>query len=352
MKLDAVRECVASLVQRQSLVAVFFGGTSGIGHYALRALATAEAKHKGKGFRAYLVGRKRSRGDEVIAECRQICPEGRITFVQVDDLSLIRDVDKACAEIIRLEEEQGGNDARIDFLMASHGGPVFMPRKDTDEGLDKAMSMMYYSRMRAIIQLRPLLLRSSKPATVVSVYAGGFEEKIYPDNLSLRYPMKYAYLQARSHIVYMHTAFFEALAAENKGRLSLVHVFPGLVIGPGFNDPEYPGWIRLMMKWILFPILGRLVAVEPAECGDRMLSLASPRYAPRSTDKPTVKDGELVRATNGELGGGCYALTSNGEDNFKPKIYAKLDKEKLRQQIVAHTLRAFEVIAAGGVFTE
>lgn len=57
VKLNEVRALNTALVQSQPLVAVFFGGTSGIGHYTLRALATASAAG-GKGFRAYIVGRK------------------------------------------------------------------------------------------------------------------------------------------------------------------------------------------------------------------------------------------------------------------------------------------------------
>jgi hypothetical protein len=56
---------------------------------------------------------------------------------------------------------------------------------------------MYYSRMRAITQLLPLLLKSPLPARVVSVFAAGTEAKLYADDLSLRDLKKYSYLQAR-----------------------------------------------------------------------------------------------------------------------------------------------------------
>jgi hypothetical protein len=72
------------------------------------------------------------------------------------------------------------------------------------------------------------------------VYAAGFEAKLFEEDLSLRSLDKYSYPQARSHIIYMKTLFFETLAAQNKGKFALVHIFPGLVLGPGFNDPGYP----------------------------------------------------------------------------------------------------------------
>ena len=116
-----------ALVQNRPLVAVFFGGTSGIGHYTLRALATAEAKG-GKGFRAYIVGRNAKAAEEIIEECCGICPQGHIEFVQTDDISLIQAVDRACAEILQLEEK-ANQDPRIDYMMLSQGGSIFLPRK-------------------------------------------------------------------------------------------------------------------------------------------------------------------------------------------------------------------------------
>jgi hypothetical protein len=127
VKLNVVHTSNTALVQSQPLVAVFFGGTSGIGHYTLRALATAEA-NGGKGFRAYIVGRKAKAAEDIISECRGIYPQGQFKFVKADDLSLIQDVDRVCADIIQLEEKEG-QDPRIDYLMMSQGGSIFLPRK-------------------------------------------------------------------------------------------------------------------------------------------------------------------------------------------------------------------------------
>jgi hypothetical protein len=43
---------------------------------------------------------------------------------------------------------------------------------ETKEGLDKTMSMLYYSRMRFAINLMPLL-RASEAAHVISVFGAG-----------------------------------------------------------------------------------------------------------------------------------------------------------------------------------
>ncbi|OJK05076.1 hypothetical protein ASPACDRAFT_56477 [Aspergillus aculeatus ATCC 16872] len=305
VNLDVIHASNTTLVRSQPLVAVFFGGTSGIGHYTLRALATAESQHRGKGLRAYLVGRKAPAAETIIAECRTLYPEGEYIFVQAHDLSLLRDVDRVCAEILSLAREQGQQSAapnpRIDYLMLSHGGAPFQPRKDTAEGLDTTMSLLYYSRMRAITNLLPLLLQSPLPATIVSVYAAGFEGKLYTDDLSLRNLKLYSYTQARSHMIYMHTWFMEQLAERHRGRLRLVHIFPGLVLGPAFANPELPAWFRGFWRW---------------------------------------------------LGSGVYSLGWKGESNIQLKAYEKFDLAEMRAKIWEHTNKAFETIEKGDVFKD
>lgn len=129
VELKTVLQDNATLVQRP-LVAVFFGGTSGIGHYTIRALAKQYALHNGKGFRAYIAGRNAGAADTIIRECKCIFPDAEITFIEATDLSLIREVDKTCAEISQLEAKYG-DDARIDYLMVSYAGAPYLPREGT-----------------------------------------------------------------------------------------------------------------------------------------------------------------------------------------------------------------------------
>jgi len=213
------------------------------------------------------------------------------------------------------------------------------------------MSLMYYSRMRMIIKLLPLLLKSTLPARVVSVYAAGTEAKLFPEDLSLRDLTHYSYSQARSHMVYMHTLFMETVAEQHRGKLGLIHIFPGLVLGPGFQNPELPTWFRIVWRWVFVPLLGRLVTVPAEECGDRMLSLASPRYPPRPMDKSKSQEGVAI-GTDGQPGSGVYSLNWNGETNPNTMAYEKINKDEMRKKVWDHTMKAFEVIEAGQVFTE
>jgi NAD(P)-dependent dehydrogenase (short-subunit alcohol dehydrogenase family) len=123
VQLEVVQAANAALVKARPLVAVFIGGTAGIGEYAVRALATAHGS-QGRGLRAYIVGRNESAAEKIIAECRQMCPPGHFRFVQATNLSLLKDVDRTCAEIIRLEEEAAkiqDGPARVDLLVMTQG---------------------------------------------------------------------------------------------------------------------------------------------------------------------------------------------------------------------------------------
>ena len=121
--LDIVRSSNAKLVQKQPLVAVFVGGTSGIGEYSLRALASTVAKSHGKGLRAYIVGRNKTAAETIISDCMNVYPDGQFRFIAAADLSLLKDVDRVCTEILEAEEKAGtlADQARIDFLVLSQG---------------------------------------------------------------------------------------------------------------------------------------------------------------------------------------------------------------------------------------
>lgn len=135
VRLTAAREANEKLLATSSLVAVFVGGTSGIGEYTLRSLANLASKSKeGSGLQVYLVGRNTAAADAILSHCRQVCPKGRFEFVKAEDLALLRDVDRCCEEILKLErtrEERFMGPARLDVLVMSQAVLHFGPRKGT-----------------------------------------------------------------------------------------------------------------------------------------------------------------------------------------------------------------------------
>ena len=209
------------------------------------------------------------------------------------------------------------------------------------------MARFYYSRIAFITKLLPLLLESSLPATVVSVYAAGFEAKLYSEDLSLRQPSHYSYSQARSHVVYMHTCFFEELAERHKEKLRLIHIFPGLVVHKGMYSKDNPWWLRFLFTKVL-PFFGMDMDIE--KVGHMMIALVSPvKYPARSLEEKT-KSPTAIRGTDGIPGSGAYALKETGESSYPTKRYTQLDKGDLKEKVWNHTNLALEQIRAGEVF--
>ena len=219
------------------------------------------------------------------------------------------------------------------------------------------MSLLYYSRMRFILQLLPLLLASTIPtgAHVISVFGPGTDKKIFPDDLSLRGPKHYTLETNRSHAAYMKTFFFEQLACKYPEKMSLCHYFPSLVWTPAFFVPELPSWFKWLF-WVLGPLV-RLFTVPEKECGERVIFLASARYPARS-EKGTAEVGksqegvEVAVASDGVVGGGAYRPNWDGESLPLTKKYPELRAEGMSQKVWDHTMKAFEEIGAGRAFKE
>lgn len=128
--LEVVQSCNAALVKSQPLVAVVVGGTAGIGECTVRAIAATHANH-GKGLRLYIVGRNKDAADKTISYCRDVCPTGQFHFVRADDLSLLKDVDRCCAEIVQAEKQasETGKKAKVDLLVETQGYLTFESRQ-------------------------------------------------------------------------------------------------------------------------------------------------------------------------------------------------------------------------------
>jgi NAD(P)-dependent dehydrogenase (short-subunit alcohol dehydrogenase family) len=110
--LDLVRASNASIPKQlpPRLVAIFVGGTSGIGEATLKLLAKLATKPK-----IYLVGRSSEAAARIIAECRTLNPEGQYVFIQAD-LTLLRSAQELCDDIKSREDH-------VNLLFLSVGLP-------------------------------------------------------------------------------------------------------------------------------------------------------------------------------------------------------------------------------------
>ncbi|PVH76644.1 hypothetical protein DL98DRAFT_657332 [Cadophora sp. DSE1049] len=380
-----IRKYAAALIAHvlHPLVAVIVGGTSGISEYAIRSLIqTHSSLPSAPSLRIYIIGRNTISAQKTNSECKTICPgpEIELIFVKAEDLSLLKDVDRVCEEVVRLErekEQNGGGKARVDWLVMSQSNSVqsFRGRKLTSEGLDIQFSLHYYSRMRfvarkypfpfriyirlldtstrfvnkilTLTKLLPFLLTSTLPtgAHITSIYAAGMESTLHVTDLSLHLPTHYTFSTPRSHVVHMTTLFFESLVHQHAGKLVATHVYPGLVVTPGMYLDGYPWWFRVLRG--VFGGLGvvRLVSLGAEEAGARMVwTVAGEGFV--------FREGEGIVGTDGVRGGGAYAVGRLGEVCHDGKAYKEIRKGRLKEKVWEHTWKAFAVIEGGGVFKE
>ncbi|KAJ4374222.1 hypothetical protein N0V83_002963 [Neocucurbitaria cava] len=136
VSLSEVRAHNASLKSLPAgLVAVFVGGTSGIGLFTARELVRNTTSPT-----IYLIGRNATEASKIIEELRTINTSSQVSFIQ-KDVSLLKNVDEACREI-KTKEKQ------VNLLFMTCGYLTLKGRDETAEGLDRKFALHYYTRMR------------------------------------------------------------------------------------------------------------------------------------------------------------------------------------------------------------
>jgi hypothetical protein len=141
---------------------------------------------------------------------------------------------------------------------------------ETSEGLDKKLSLHYYSRLRFTQNLLPLLNKaasepsSQAPARVISVLGAGLEGGLNTADLSLK--STYSTRNAANHATTMTTLAFHALAPANPG-VTFIHSQPG---GVQTNLARGLGtWSRFTLEKSMFLIRPWMVPLQ--ESGERHL---------------------------------------------------------------------------------
>ncbi|XXH02322.1 hypothetical protein Hte_008695 [Hypoxylon texense] len=362
VKLDIVRSANAALADAaKPFVAVIAGGTAGIGEFTVRAIAATFAG-RGEGvLRVYVVGRNEDAARDIIADCEAICPGGSFRF-RKGDLSLLKEVDGICAGITEAEREEARGSratAKIDFLVCCQG-ILSTLHEETPEGLDKYFCLFYYSRMRFIDRLLPLLSASPLAGHVVSVLNASVNSSLILDDMSLRNPRNQGLLTAFAHLVGMTNIFMEEVAHRNPGMISLSHYYPGNVPTNAASSGNFPWWLKILLTWVITP-LSRPFGIPFEECGQRVLFMASPTRFPalgvdrEAQDKTTTAinriDGlEAANGMDGKVGSGAYRVASDGDVYPQEKQYGKLHESGVVEKVYQHTMAVFAEIEAGRAF--
>ncbi|KAH8663424.1 hypothetical protein BGZ60DRAFT_411278 [Tricladium varicosporioides] len=240
-------------------VAVFVGGTSGIGKSTVRALVAT-----GASVRIYLVGRKSSeeRMHTFIQELHTINPKAEVIWTE-GEVALLAETKRVC-EVIKSKE------SRVDLLFLTTGYASFSGRKETAEGIEITQSLEYYTRILFILHLLPLLNEAEAPR-VVSVLAGGMEwSTIDLDDLDLKKPGNFSAMKTRFHHPAMNTTTLEKLANDNPN-VTFIHSCPGWVNTGNAKRGSDPNSVMDWFVWLILNPLIALVGSTEAVSGQKYL---------------------------------------------------------------------------------
>ncbi|KAL4889412.1 short-chain dehydrogenase/reductase [Aspergillus ambiguus] len=328
VSIDTVRDSNSHITRLYgpNLVAVFVGGTSGIGESTARAFL----RHT-KGSHIYLIGRDEQRASSIIDEIQQMYADAQVDFIK-SDVSLLREVDKAC-HIIQQKED------KVNLLFLSPGIGTTKGRDETSEGLDKKLSLHYYSRMRFVKNLLPQLNKASEStdsgstlSRVVSVLEAGGEAPLCLDDLSLK--SHYSLRNCAKHAITMNSVSMEHLASAHP-QISFIHSFPGIVrtrLGRDFGVMT-----KLAINALM--VLAKPWEIPFEESGERHLYAAtSPRFSSRAW-KDNVSD--VAEGSDGVPGSGFYRLGSDGSTYNPNKVMQQYREDGVRNSIWKHTLGVF-----------
>jgi NAD(P)-dependent dehydrogenase (short-subunit alcohol dehydrogenase family) len=176
--LSAVRAFNAAFSPSYTPVAIFVGGTSGIG----RGMAEAFARHTKGNAHIVLVGRNRAAAESILATFPQPTIAGATHEFVECDVTLMKNVHRVASEL-------RARIPRINFLVPTPGVLTMNGRNETAEGIDRKLAVHYYGRWRFIRDLIPALESAQdagEDAKIISVLGAGDGGKIDLDDLGLK----------------------------------------------------------------------------------------------------------------------------------------------------------------------
>jgi len=229
-------------------VAIFVGGTSGIG----QAMAEGFARYTKGNAHIIIIGRNREAAQASI----ESFPKPTSTtftheFVQCD-ASLMKNVQETTSSLLaRLP--------KVNFLVMSTGIFILGNRNETVEGIDEKMALGFYARAKFTSDLMPLLQKAAdagEDAKVYSVLAAGQGGKIDLDDLGLK---KHHSVMGCAIAVSTYTDLFMEKQAQDHPNVAFTHAFPGFVRSPMMKPshwalkPFYPLLLALMYPFSVTP---------------------------------------------------------------------------------------------------
>ncbi|KAJ7022555.1 hypothetical protein C8F04DRAFT_1223860 [Mycena alexandri] len=247
-------------------VAVFVGGTSGVGQGMVEAFARSVHGRA----HIIIVGRNGYAAADIIARLPRPDEDGwKHEFVSCD-ASLMANVRALCAEI-RAKVK------RINFLVITTGYSSMVNIGITSEGLDLHLALRYYQRYVFIHELLPLvqaahsLSEDSKILCVLGAGRGSPKRPIDLNNLGNTVNPRAGGFTVALRSMIASSGYTDAMlahfAAQNPG-IAFTHIHPGVVRTPTMGA-DFSGLLT-PVSWLINFIL-HFIAVPQEECAEHML---------------------------------------------------------------------------------
>ena len=284
---------------------VVTGGTDGIG----RAVALGLA---GGGDRVLFVGRSAERGEQVLAELREILPGADHAFLPAD-LSLLSETARVADELARITD-------RLDAAVFSAGILSTVPEY-TQEGLERNFVLNYLTRYLLARRLLPMLTGAPSGRLVLVSNAGVYGDTLDFDDLQHREGGPGLRVAGRTQ--FANDLLAVELAERVAGtRVEVTCVFPGVTDTALLRNARgLPRVVRVLGQALL-----RLVASSPEDAARTPVFLAQDAGAAGTGGRffgPKLKERAVpARASRPERRGGLWAAS---EEIVRPYLARTAD---------------------------
>ena len=214
--------------------------------------------------------------------------------------------------------------------------------------MDRKLVLSFYSRMRFIMNLLPLLRISSASAPHFSrsltILGAGNEGALNLNDLELKH--NYSVGKSAAHSVTMTDFMVEEFACREPGT-SFIHSFPGSV-KTGITR-EMPLWARVPAKILMLLMKPVLVSLE--ETGQRQLYMSTSGLyppekpfdaAPLAIGVPVLSGARVAKGSNGKGGSGAYLLNWNNEVTGKERLLTEYRENGVAQIVWDHTIEILD----------